>query len=186
MVWACGDLYWFVLICAFWLANVLLAAAPCNFSIFFHIPTSKSGLRPSVFSILTSKCASRYSGVQFFYIFLVSSRQLPPHLPLYRGYFSTKPTHNSLKNTTCRDFSNNSRLWIFFLAALFCQLSILSEVRLLNFRRWYLMIFDICFYSVYPHWPSLTYTVCKECWQMQFDFTWQQIITASGIPHCLG
>ena len=33
---------------------------------FFHIPTSKSGPNPSVFNILTLKCASRYSDVPCF------------------------------------------------------------------------------------------------------------------------
>ena len=95
-------------------------------------------------------------------IFHVFSQQPPPHPPLYRGYFSTQPTHKSLKNTAFRDFPNISRLWIFFLltfaqlyllssdstsllccvifwlccSALLVQLSILSEVRLLNFLRW--------------------------------------------------
>ena len=94
-------------------------------------------------------------------IFHVSSQQPPPHPPLYRGYFSTQPAHKSLKNTAFRDFPNISRLWIFFLltfaqlyllssdstsflcffifwlccSALLFQLSILSEVRLLNFLR---------------------------------------------------
>ena len=68
-------------------------------------------------------------------IFLVSSEQLPPHPPLYRDYFSTHPTHKSLKNTAFRDFPNISRLLIFFLSALLFQLTILSEVRLLNFLR---------------------------------------------------
>ena len=49
--------------CTFWLQNVLLATAACNFS--------TSQLQKVVWScgvlyILTSKCASRYSGVQFF------------------------------------------------------------------------------------------------------------------------
>ena len=96
-----------------------------------------------VLCILTSKCSSRYSGLRFYHIatsksgprmqcfvhfdfkmcfslqrraiFHVSSQQLPPHPPLYRGYFSTQPTHKSLKNTAFRDFPNISRLWIFFL-----------------------------------------------------------------------
>ena len=234
----------------FWLWNVLLATAACNFSTsqlqkavrpwgvlyiltskcasrysgvqFFHIATSKSGPRMLCFvhfdfkmcfslqrraifpnlnfqkcsetvsfvcNILTWKCASRYSGVQFFHIatsksgprpsvfydfdlemcfspqrraiFHFRAQQPPPHPPLYRGYFSTQPTHKSLKNTAFRDFPNISRLWIFFLltfaqlyllssdstsllcffifwlyfSALLFQLSILSEVRLLNFLR---------------------------------------------------
>ena len=142
-----------------------------------------------VLYIFTCKCASRYSGVQFFHIatsksapnltcfvhfdfkmcfspqrraiFHFRAQRPPPHPPLYRGYFSTQPTHKSLKNTAFRDFPNISRLWIFFLltfaqlyllssdstsllcffifwlccSALLFQLSILSEVRLLNFLR---------------------------------------------------
>ena len=93
-------------------------------------------------------------------IFHVFSQQPPPHPPLYRGYFSTQPTHKSLKNTAFRGFPNISRPWIFFLltfaqltllltlllfsafsifwlcfSVLLFQLSILSEVRLLNFLR---------------------------------------------------
>ena len=170
----------------FWLWNVLLATAACNFS----TSQLQKAVRPwGVLYILTWKCASRYSGVQFFHIATsksgpsmqcfvhfdfkmcfslqrraishVFSQQPPPHPPLYRGYFSTQPTHKSLKNTTFRDFANISRLWIFFLrtfaqlyllssdstsllcffifwlcySALLFQLSILSEVRLLNFLR---------------------------------------------------
>ena len=200
----------------FWLQNVLLATAACNFS----TSQLQKVVRPwGVLYILTWKCASRYSGVQFFHIatsksgppmrcfvhfdlkmcfslqrraifphryfqkwsehvargtfwlkmcfslqrraiFHVFSQQPPPHPPLYRGYFSTQPTHKSLKNTAFRDFPNISRLRIFFLtfaqlyllssdstsllcffifwlccSALLFQLSILSEVRLLNFLR---------------------------------------------------
>ena len=51
--------------CTFWLENVLLATAACNFS--------TSELQKVVrdlhfFTILTWKCSSRHSGVQFFYI----------------------------------------------------------------------------------------------------------------------
>ena len=46
----------------FWLPNVLLATAACNFSI---SQVQKVVRIPSVFDILTCKCASRYSGVQF-------------------------------------------------------------------------------------------------------------------------
>ena len=170
----------------FWLWNVLLATAACNFS----TSQLQKVVRPwGVLYILTWRCTSRYSGVPFFHIatsksgprmlcfvhfdlkmcftlqrralFHVFSPQPPPHPPLYRGYFSTQPTHKSLKNTTFRDFPNISRLWIFFLltfaqlyllssdstsllccvifwlccSALLFRLSILSEVRLLNFLR---------------------------------------------------
>ena len=81
-------------LCTFWLENVLLATAACNFSTlqlqkvvrtwcvlyiltwkcacrysgvqFFHIATSKSGPRMLCFVHFDWKCASRYSGVQFF------------------------------------------------------------------------------------------------------------------------
>ena len=204
---------------AFWLANVLRATAACNFS---TSELQKVVRSRQFFSILTWKCASCYSGVQFFHIatskngpslrcfvhfdfnmcfslqrraifphrnfkkwsehvarstfwlkmcfslqrhtiFHFRAQQPPPHPPLYRGYFSTQPTHKSLKNTAFRDFPNISRLWIFFLltfaqlyllssdsysllcffifwlcySALLFQLSILSEVRLLNFLRQY-------------------------------------------------
>ena len=162
--------------CTFWLENVLLATAACNFS----TSQLQKVVRPwGVLYILTWKCASRYSGVQSFHIatsksgppmrcfvhfdlkmcfslqrrviFHVFSQQPPRHPPLYRGYFSTQPTHKSLKNTTFRDFPNISRNCSFFLltlllfsaffifwlcySTLLFQLSILSEVRLLNFLR---------------------------------------------------
>ena len=195
----------------FWLWNVLLATAACNFS---TSQLQKVVRTCSVLYILTSKCASRFhtwtskSGpslqcfVHFDFktcfsrqrraifphrnfkkwsehvargtfwfkmcfspqrraIFHFSAQRPPPHPPLYRGYFSTQPTHKSLKNTAFRDFPNVSRLWVFFLltfaqlyllssdstsllcffifwlfySALLFQLSILSEVRLLNFLR---------------------------------------------------
>ena len=197
-------------LCTFSLENVLRATAACNFSTsqlqkvvrdrqfftiltwkcaprhsgvqFFHIATSKSGPRPSVFYdfdlkmcfIATSKSAPSLQCFTHFdvkmcfslqrrAIFHVSSQQPPPHPPLYRGYFSTQATHKSLKNTAFRDFPNISRNCSFFLltfaqlyllssdstsllnffifwlccSALLFQLSILSEVRLLNFLRWY-------------------------------------------------
>ena len=51
--------------CTFWLQNVLLATAACNFS---TSQLQKVVRTCSVLYILTSKCASRYSGVQFFHI----------------------------------------------------------------------------------------------------------------------
>ena len=47
---------------AFWLGNVLLATAVCNFS---TSQLQKALWDPKLFSILTWKCASRHSGVQF-------------------------------------------------------------------------------------------------------------------------
>ena len=52
--------------CTFWLTNVFLATAACNFS----TSELQKVLRDrQFFNILTSKCASRHSGVQFFNIF---------------------------------------------------------------------------------------------------------------------
>ena len=50
---------------AFWLWNVLLATAACNFS---TSQIQKVVRTWHVLYILTSKCASRYSGVQFLHI----------------------------------------------------------------------------------------------------------------------
>ena len=93
--------------CTFWLRNVLRATTACTFST-SQLP--KVVRTPSVFNILTSKCASRHNGVHFFdistsksgpmlrcfvhfdlemcfapqrrAIFHLSSGQLAPHPPL--------------------------------------------------------------------------------------------------------
>ena len=51
-----------VVFCTFSLENVLLATAACHFS---TSQLQKVVRTPQFFSIFTSKCASRYSGVQF-------------------------------------------------------------------------------------------------------------------------
>ena len=137
--------------CTFSLQNALLATAACNFS---TSRLQKVVRTCSVLYIFTSKCASRHSGVQFFNIwtsksgpkltcfvhfhfkmcfspqrraiFDFSSDHMTPHPPLYRAYFSTDPTHKSLKNTAFRDFSNIWRGCIFFLLT-FAQLHLLSS-----------------------------------------------------------
>ncbi len=58
---------------AFWLWNVLLATAACNFS---TSQLQKVARDRQFFTILTCKCASRYSGVQFFHI--ATSKSGPP------------------------------------------------------------------------------------------------------------
>ena len=55
--WSGADVF-----CTFSLENVLLATAACNFS---TSQLQKVLRTPQFFSILTSKCASRHSGVQF-------------------------------------------------------------------------------------------------------------------------
>ena len=100
---------------------------------------------PSVFNILTSKCASRHNGVHFFMSHLASwlrTRRFSE--PTFRP--SGAPNH--WKNTVNRDFPIFSRIYLFFLLILSLltlltsafQLSILSEVSLLNFLRLLLLL----------------------------------------------
>ena len=95
--------------------------------------------------ILTWKCASRHNGVQFFISHLASwlrTRRFSE--PTFRPTGAT----NHWKNTVNRDFPTFLRICIFFLLILSLltlltsafQLSILSEVSLLNFLR--LMVTD--------------------------------------------
>ena len=94
----------------------------------------------SVLSILTWKCASCHNGVHFFMSHLASwlrTRRFSE--PTFRPSGAT----NHWKNTVNRDFPIFSRICIFFLLILSLltrltsafQLSILSEVSLLNFLR---------------------------------------------------
>ena len=92
------------------------------------------------FTLLTWKCASRHNGVQFFISHLASwlrTRRFSE--PTFRPTGAT----NHCKKTVFRDFPTFSRICIFFLLILSLltlltsafQLSILSEVSLLNFLR---------------------------------------------------
>ena len=133
--------------CTFWLGNVLRATTACTFST-SQLP--KVVRTWCVLYILTSKCASRHNGVQFFISHLAS--WLRTHRfsePTFRP--SGAPNH--WKNTVFRDFPTFSHICIFFLLTLSLlifsllifslltlltsafQLSILSEVSLLNFLR---------------------------------------------------
>ena len=58
----------------FWLENVLLATAACNFS---TSELQKVLWDRQFFTILTWKCTSRYSGVQFFHIWTSKSAPRP-------------------------------------------------------------------------------------------------------------
>ena len=97
-----------------------------------------------VLCILTWKCASRHNGVHFFISHLASwvrTRRFSE--PTFRPSGAT----NHWKNTVNRDFPTFSRICIFFLliSSLLTlltsafQLSILSEVSLLNFLRLYIL-----------------------------------------------
>ena len=105
-----------------------------------------------VLYILTWKCASRHNGVHFFISHLASwVRTSRFSEPTFRPSGAT----NHWKNTVNRDFPTFSRICIFFLLIFSLltlltsafQLSILSEVSLLNFLRSYIYIYDyICMY----------------------------------------
>ena len=62
--------------CTFWLGNVLRATTACTFST-SQLP--KVVWDRQFFTLLTSKCASRHNGVQFFISHLA---QMAPHPPL--------------------------------------------------------------------------------------------------------
>ena len=130
--------------CTFSLGNVLRTTTACTFST-SQLPKV---VRPwCVLYILTWKCASRHNGVHFFISPLASTRRFSE--PTFRPSRAT----NHWKNTVNRDFPTFSRICIFFLLTLSLlifsllifslltlltsafQLSILSEVSLLNFLR---------------------------------------------------
>ena len=116
---------------------MLRATTACTFST-SQLP--KVVRSSSVLSILTWKCASRRNGVHFFMSHLASwLRTRRFSKPTFRPSGAT----NHWKNTVNRDFPIFSRIYLFFLLifsllTLFTsafQLSILSEVSLLNFLR---------------------------------------------------
>ena len=124
-------------LCTFSLGNVLRATTACTFSTSQLPKVVRSWC---VLYILTWKCASRHNGVQFFISHLASwlrTRRFSE--PTFRPSGAT----NHWKNTVNRDFPTFSRICIFFLLIFSLltlltsafQLSILSEVSLLNFLR---------------------------------------------------
>ena len=113
--------------------------APQRRALFQHLNFQKWS-ENGVLYILTWKCASRHSGVHFFISHLASwlrTRRFSE--PTFRP--SGAPNH--WKNTVFRDFPTFSHICIFFLLIFSLltlltsafQLSILSEVSLLNFLR---------------------------------------------------
>ena len=116
---------------------MLRATTACTFST-SQLP--KVVRSSSVLSILTWKCASRHNGVHFFMSHLASwlrTRRFSE--PTFRPSGAT----NHWKNTVNRDFPIFSRIYLFFLLIFSLltlltsafQLSISSEVSLLNFLR---------------------------------------------------
>ena len=129
--------------CTFWLPNALRATTACTF-LTSQLP--KVVRTWCVLYILTSKCASRHNGVQFFISHLASGlRTRRFSEPTFRPSIAT----NHWKNTVNRDFPTFSRICIFFLLIFSLltlltsafQLSILSEVSLLNFLRLHIYIY---------------------------------------------
>ena len=136
--------------CTFWLGNVLRATMACTFSTYQLVKVARSWC---VLHILTWKRASRHNGVQFSISHLASwLRTRSFSEPTFRPSGAT----NHWKNIVVRDFPTFSRICIFFLLTLSLllfflliflfslplpcsafHLSILSEVWLLNFLRWY-------------------------------------------------
>ena len=123
--------------CTFSLGNVLRATTACTFSTSQLQKVVRSWC---VLYIFTWKCASRHNGVHFFISHLASwvrTRRFSE--PTFRPSGAT----NHWKNTVNRDFPTFSRICIFFLLIFSLltlltsafQLSILSEVSLLNFLR---------------------------------------------------
>ena len=105
--------------CTFSLQNVLFATAACNFS---RSELQKVVRDRQFFSIFTSKCAFRHSGVQF----LISPLSTYLRTRRFnRPTFGLTQHTNHGKNTTFRDFSNIWRRCIFFLLT-FALLHLLS------------------------------------------------------------
>ena len=137
--WSGAEVFWSEngVFCTFWLGNVLRATTACTFST-SQLPKV---VRPwCALYILTWKCALRHNGVQLFISHLASwlrTRRFSE--PTFRPSGAT----NHWKNTVFRDFPTFSRICIFFLLIFSLltlltsafQLSILSEVSLLNFLR---------------------------------------------------
>ena len=98
--------------CTFWLGNVLRATTTCTFSTSQLLKVLRSW---GALYILTSKCASRHNGVQFFISHLASwlrTRRFSE--PTFQPSGAT----NHWKNAVFRDFPTFSRTWIFFLLRL--------------------------------------------------------------------
>ena len=89
--------------------------APQRRALFRHLNFQKWSEPLGAFNILTSKCASRHNGVQFFISHLASwlrTRRFSE--PTFRPSGAT----NHWKNTVFRDFPTFSRICIFFLLTL--------------------------------------------------------------------
>ena len=98
-------------------------------ALFRHLNFQKWSDHGGSLYILTSKCASRHNGVQFFISHLVSwlrTRRFSE--PTFRPSGAT----NHWKNTVCRDFPTFSRICIFFLLTLSLSTLLSSNLSLLS------------------------------------------------------
>ena len=127
-----------VLFCTCWLRNVLCATTACTFST-SQLP--KVARTWCVLYILTSKCASRHNGVQFFISHLARwLRTRRCSEPTFRPCGAT----NDWKNRVFRDFPTFSRTWIFFLLTL----SLLWSSLFYSFSLlWSSLFYSSLFYS---------------------------------------
>ena len=150
-------------LCTFWLRNVLRATTACTFST-SQLPKVVRTCGAS--NMLTSKCASRHTGVQFFISHLPSWLRTRR----FRAYFSTLRSHKSLEKHSA------SRLSYFF-----ARLDLLSSE---TFSFWssffFSHLFDLISSSLLPSFwssfffssllwlfPSLLF-ICPHC--RKFDF----------------
>ena len=147
--------------CTFWLRNVLRATTACTFS---SSQLPKVVRQWCALYILTSKCASRHNGVQFFISHLASwlrTRRFSE--PTFRP--SGAPNH--WKNTVFRDFPTFSRICIFFLLTL----SLLSASALLCFSSVHIVgsltsklpSINICICMLYNWLLCRLFSQCQCC-----------------------
>ena len=138
--------------CTFWLANVLLATAACSFC---ASELQKVLRHRQCLNILTSKCAFRYSGVQFFDIrtsksaptmrcfvhfdlnsgvqFLISPLTTWLRTRRFNSTFRLTRHTNQWKNAAFRDFSYIWRGCIFLLTFVLLHLVSADLTTLLSF-----------------------------------------------------
>ena len=142
-----------LVLCTFWLRNVLRATTACTFST-SQLP--KVVRTWCALDILTCKCALRHNGVQFFISHLTTwlrTRRFS------EPYFSILRSHKSLENTVFRDCPTFSRICIFFLLTLSLLWSSLFYSPLLSASA------QLCFSSVHivgsltSKLPSIKYTI---------------------------
>ena len=142
-------------LCTFWRPNVLRATTACTFS---TLKLPKVVRTWCVLYILTSKCASRHNGVQFFISHLANGlRTRRFSEPTFRPSGAT----NHLKNTAFRDFPTFSRTCLFFLltlsllwSSLFCSSLLYASAPPLLFICPYCRKFD--FYTSFDNYNYTT------------------------------